>query len=151
MILISPYSSRLKSGNRNAKNYPYWNELIVLIKTKYPDIKIIQVGIEGEELLNGVDEYLFNRHLNVLADYIRQCDTWISVDNFFHHWAIYNGKPGIVIWGQSDPNIFGFPQNTNILKNRVYLRHDQFRWWEDAKYVEDAFVKPEVVLSKILT
>ena len=46
MIIISPYSKALRSGKRNPKNYPYWQELIELIKEP-----IVQIGIEGEEQL----------------------------------------------------------------------------------------------------
>lgn len=46
MIIISPYSKALRNGKTNAKNYPYWKELIELIKEP-----IVQVGIDGEEQL----------------------------------------------------------------------------------------------------
>jgi len=50
MIIISPYSKKLMSGKNNPKNYPYWKELIRLIKEP-----IVQVGIEGEDQL--VDDF----------------------------------------------------------------------------------------------
>jgi len=142
MIIISPYAKKLRNGKENPKNYPYWKELVSLIKEP-----IIQVGIDGEEQL--VPDFRKNLSIPELTNLINDCKTWISVDSFFQHLAWDIGKPGIVLWGQSDPLIFGHPENTNLLKNRSYLREKQFWWWEQCDYREDAFVKPEVVVSFI--
>jgi ADP-heptose:LPS heptosyltransferase len=140
MIIISPYSKQLRNGQNNPKNYPYWKELIKLIQEP-----IIQVGINDEKQL--VEDFRQNLSLNELKDLILQCRTWISVDSFFQHFAWDVGKYGIVLWGQSDPNIFGHPENINLLKDRKYLREKQFWWWEQCEYNEDAFVKPEEILK----
>jgi hypothetical protein len=138
MIVISPYSKKLRNGNNNPKNYPWWPELISMINEP-----IVQVGIEGETQL--VDDFSKNLSLKELSDLILECRTWISVDSFFQHLAWDIGKPGIVLWGQSDPLIFGHPENTNLLKDRKYLREKQFWWWEQCDYIEDSFMIPEEV------
>jgi ADP-heptose:LPS heptosyltransferase len=142
MIIISPYAKKLRNGKENPKNYPYWKELVSFIKEP-----IIQVGIDGEEQL--VPDFRKNLSIPELTNLINDCKTWISVDSFFQHLAWDIGKPGIVLWGQSDPLIFGHPENTNLLKDRSYLREKQFWWWEQCDYREDAFVKPEVVVCFI--
>jgi hypothetical protein len=139
MIIISPYAQKLRNNNNNPKNYPWWPDLISMINEP-----IIQVGIDGEQQL--VDDFRKNLSLNELKDLVLQCRTWISVDSFFQHFAWDIGKYGIVLWGQSDPNIFGHPENINLLKDRKYLREKQFWWWEQCDYNADVFVKPlEVV------
>lgn len=140
MIIVSPYSKKLRDGKNNPKNYPWWPELISMIKEP-----IIQVGIESETQL--VDDFRKNLSLKELSDLILECRIWISVDSFFQHLAWDIGKPGIVLWGQSDPLIFGHSENTNLLKDRKYLREKQFWWWEQCDYIEDSFVKPEEVLK----
>jgi ADP-heptose:LPS heptosyltransferase len=142
MIIISPYSKQLRNGQNNPKNYPYWKELINLI-----DEPIIQVGIEGEQQL--IEDFRQNLSLNQLKDLILQCRTWISVDSFFQHFAWDIGKYGIVLWGQSDPNIFGHPENINLLKDRKYLREKQFWIWEQCDYNMDAFVKPNEIIKHL--
>jgi hypothetical protein len=68
--------------------------------------------------------------------------------------------PGCVIWGVSDPNIFGYFYNKNILKNKSYLRNDQFGVWKNEikdkpgmfKYIErndEAFHDSETVFKEI--
>lgn len=143
MILISPYAKKLRSGKQNPKNYPYWKELISLINHD----NIIQIGVTGEEQL--VEKFHKDLNLQQLSEIINGCSTWIAVDSFFQHFAWDLGKPGIVLWGQSDPNIFGHSENINLLKDRKYLREKQFFWWEETEYIEDAFVNPKDVLKHL--
>jgi hypothetical protein len=145
-IIISPWSRPLKNGERNPKNYPYWEDLVKLIKDR--GIYTIQVGIEGEKPI-GCDELQFNRKLDDLRIILDDCRSWISVDNFFPHFVNLYGKPGIVIWGQSDPEIYGYKQNINILKDRSFLRPLQFDIWESCSCRDDCWVKPEEVMEHI--
>lgn len=142
MIILSPYSKFMRNGQKHPKNYPYWPEVIE--KCKEP---IVQVGVEGEFQL--VDDFRKNLPLSELAELVKECKTWLSCDSFFQHFCWDIGKPGIVVFGQSDPNIFGHPENINLLKDRKYLREKQFWWWEQAEFNEDAFVKPDVVLDAL--
>jgi hypothetical protein len=59
--------------------------------------------------------------------------------------AKHLGKPGIVLWSVSDPEIFGYPENLNLLKDRKYLRKDQFAVWEAVTLDPETFVGPEEV------
>jgi ADP-heptose:LPS heptosyltransferase len=140
MIIIAPYAQKLRNGQNNPKNYPWWKQLIKMI-----DEPIIQVGVDGEEQL--VDDFRKNLSLEELKPFVYDCRTWISVDSFFQHYAWDIGKPGIVLWGQSDPLIFGHPENTNLLKDRKYLREKQFWLWEQCDYNTEAFVKPEEIIK----
>jgi len=144
MIIIHPYAKPLMNGKQNPKNYPYWEELIQKISKS---IHIMQVGVEGEEQL--VHEFYKNLTMAELRQLIKDCDTWISVDSFFQHLAWSEGKKGIVLWSVSDPNIFGHPENLNLLKDRSYLAKNQFLWWDFTEYNADAFVKPEEVVYHI--
>jgi ADP-heptose:LPS heptosyltransferase len=146
-VIISPYSKPLRNGKENPKNYPYWPELVKGLKEK--DMYVIQIGVRGEKEIEGVDEVLFNKPLKELVSLLNECNTWISVDNFFQHLAYFNGKPGIAIFGQSDPEIFGHKENINILKDRKYLRVLQFDIWERAECNNECFVEPAVIIDRI--
>lgn len=143
MIIVSPYSKKLRSGNANPKNYPYWKELISLIDQK----NIIQVGVDGEDQL--VPDFKKNLSIDDLLVMISNCKYWISVDNFFPHLAHHVKKSGVVIWGRSDPKIFGYPENLNILKNRMFLRPNQFDTWDSCVFDPNVFVKPHEIIKKI--
>lgn len=142
MIIISPYSKKLRNGKTNPKNYPFFKQLVELI-----DEPIVQIGIEGEEQL--VEDFRKNLSLKELGSLVNECRTWISVDSFFQHFCWDLGKPGIVLWGQSDPNIFGHPENINMLKDRKYLREKQFWIWEQCEFRNDCWVSPEEVVKQL--
>lgn len=142
MIILSPYSRFMRNGQKHPKNYPFWPEVIKQVKEP-----IIQIGVEGETQL--VDDFRKNLSLKELEILVNECNTWLSCDSFFQHFCWSLNKPGITIFGQSDPNIFGHSENVNLLKDRKYLREKQFWIWEQAEYNEDAFVSPEVVIDAL--
>jgi ADP-heptose:LPS heptosyltransferase len=142
-IIISPYSQKLRNGKDNPKNYPYWQQLIELLH----EHELIQIGVHGEEKL--VEDCRFNLSFKELRELIKEVDFFISTDNFFQHFCHHYNKHGIVIWGQSDPLIFGYEHNINLLKDRKYLREKQFWLWEQCEYKIEVFVTPEEIIKKI--
>ena len=152
MIILSPYARALRSGDKNhPKNFPNWKPLINILKGLYPTETIVQVGSGDEEALPGITDFRKNLSLNELAKLVNECTTWISVDSFFQHFCWDLGKRGIVLWGQSDPNIFGHPENINLLKSRSYLREKQFWMWEQASYIPEAFPDIETIVMALKT
>lgn len=139
MILIHPYSRPLNNGKENPKNYPFWSELLMHI-----DEPVIQIGKEGETPL--VENFQANLPIEQIKALIKECRTWIAVDSFFQHLCWSEGKPGIVLWSVSNPDIFGHPENVNLLKDKSCLAPNQFLWWETVEYDENKFVRPEAVL-----
>jgi len=142
MIIIAPYAQKLRTGKQNPKNYPYWETLIEMIKEP-----IIQVGVAGEKQL--VPDFRTNLPIPELRKLIRECRTWIGVDSFFQHLAWDEGKKGIVLWGPSDPLIFGHPENINLLKDRSHLVENQFIWWEATEHLNERFVKPKEIIDRL--
>jgi len=142
MIIIAPYAQKLRTGKENPKNYPYWKELIEII-----DEPIVQVGVEGEKQL--VPNFKKNLPISELCKLLHECKTWIGVDSFFQHLAWDEGVPGIVLWGPSDPLIWGHPENINLLKDRSCLVENQFIWWEATEHKKERFVKPQIVLKNL--
>lgn len=145
MILISPYSKKLRSKKTNPKNFPYWQIVVPLLVER--GFQVVQVGIEGEDQL--VPDFRKNLSLNELRKLVRACDTWISCDSFLQHLGWDEGKKGIVLWSVSDPIIFGHPENINLLKDRKYLAQNQFGWWEFVDHNPEAFVEPHLVVSAV--
>lgn len=147
MIIIAPYARIYPGDVTNPKNYPYWPELIELLKPL--KMNIVQVGISGEKKL--VEDFRPDLSLDELKKLILECNGWISVDSFFQHYAWSLGVKGIVIFSQSDPNIFGHHENINLLKDRKYLREKQFWLWSQTQYIKEAFVDPTVVFDAVKT
>jgi len=147
MIIISPFSRKLLNGKENAKNFPWWYVVVNTLRQK--GFKTIQIGIEGEQSIKA-DVFMKNTPLKDLEVLIKECETWISVDNFFPHLCELYHKPGVVIFSKSNPEIFGYPSNINLLKSQNYLRKNQFDIWETEEFETEAFVSSDEVISVVL-
>jgi hypothetical protein len=132
-ILVHTDSKQLRGGKVNPKTYPHWGELLTKLK---------QRGHEVQEL-SGILPW------SQICEMVEWSDIGIDSDSFMQHLYWYNGKKCIVLFGQSDPIIFGHNSNVNLLKDRSYLRSDQFDIWESTTYNKDAFVGPDVVIEKL--
>lgn len=147
--ILSPYSQKLRNGKNNPKNYPYWKEVVGSLNDK--GYKIIQIGSNGESRIDGVSDFIVGAGFELLKELVKEAVMFISVDNFFPHFcAYYSDISGVVVFSQSDPNIFGYLHNINLLKDRSYLRKNQFGIWEEVEFMEDAFVKPSDVVEAVL-
>ncbi|MFA5031268.1 MAG: class I SAM-dependent methyltransferase, partial [Patescibacteria group bacterium] len=86
-ILMSCWAKPLRSGGFNAKNpsKEYWTKLIKLLKEK--GYTVWQAGQGAELKLKTADAHIWDKDLWELGEDIKNCKAWISIDNFFHHWA----------------------------------------------------------------
>jgi glycosyltransferase involved in cell wall biosynthesis len=146
IVMIAPFSNKLPTGE-NPKNFPYWPEMVSLMRAA--GIYTIQVGIAGEKSIDA-DEMLFNPSNETLKKFVLGSDSFVSVDTFFQHFAAFHKKRGVVIFSQSDPNIFGHSLHVNILKSREYLRDNQFNLWTQATYNKDTFPTAYQVFMELL-
>jgi ADP-heptose:LPS heptosyltransferase len=115
---------------------------------EFGDESFIQVGLAGEQQL--VSDHRTNLKMAEVADLVRETNVWVGCDSFLQHLARHVGKPGVVVWSVSDPKIFGYEENKNLLVSRVNLRRGQFDMWEAESYRPDAFVEAPVVCAAIL-
>lgn len=144
-IIIHPWARKLRNGKENPKNYPNWKELISILELEGHEI--IQIGEIGEEQL--VSDFRKNLKLKELKELVKKCDTWIAVDSFFQHLAWRMDKKGIVLFGQSDPRIFGHTENINLYVDKRYFKKNQFNTWEETEYNKDAFVDVDKILTNL--
>lgn len=112
-----------KGNLKNAKSYPdkNWEDFLILAKDH--EIKEIKGILKEQEII----------------DLVNWSDKWISTDSFLPHLVTYHKlKPGIVLWGKSNPSIFGYSTNVNLSKGR--FRPDQFRHWVNIPHEPSDFV-----------
>ena len=145
-IILAPYAAKLRSGNHNPKNYPWWAEVVAMLDGH----EVIQIGVKGEDRIEGVAQFIVGWPLGKLREVISEADTWVACDSFLPHFCYCERlKGGVVVWGTSDPAHWGHNMNTNLLKDRHNLRRYQFQHWEDEPYREDVFVSPQEVVDAI--
>jgi hypothetical protein len=146
-IVLSPWSKMMPDNRTNAKNYHRWVDVVSGLKLR--NMHVIQVGLPGESIVTGVDETRFGLRFSELETLVRNCTTWCSVDNFFHHFCAFIGKPGVVVWGKSDPLLFGHSMHTNIV-NRDKLRPLQFELWKNEPFDPTVFPEPHTVIDAVI-
>ena len=147
-ILISPYSRVMRNGKMNPKNYPYWQEFINLLNKN--NHSVLQIGT-GDELRFDNVTPVWGAPMVTLFEFIRKVNFWMSVDNFLPHLVHTEklNKKGVVIFGKSDPLIYGYKENLNILLNRKNLRPDQFNMWEQCEFDASVFMSAGQVFEMI--
>lgn len=90
------------NGSVHPKLYPFWDELVELFKADGHYITEIPI-----------------LPLPALQRFISTSDIVICSDSFIQHFCWYIGKRAFVLWGISDPELFGHKEHVNILKDRA--------------------------------
>lgn len=145
-ILFCPRSRKMRNGKTNPKDYPHWLAVIRDLAQRH---HIVQIGADGEQPIPGAQEHHFGSPYAVLKGYLDKADMILGVDNFLQHFAALYGKRGVVIFGQSDPRIFGCEGNDNILVHPDALRQYQFQTWEEIEYRDDVWPDPQMVVQRV--
>ena len=108
--------------SNSGRNYHDGQELINLIKEALPDINIIVFGHSNEPapLLNTTESIFIDKlDFMILAKY---CLSFISIDSCLQHICSNKSfnKKGIVLWGSSKANMFGYDKNINLVSEYPY-------------------------------
>lgn len=141
-IIIFPYPADLPSGEVNPKTFPYWKQFVEIANKE--GYEVIQVSpltalkIEGVKIVTG---FLPSE---AIINLVRKSEFYVTVDSFAQH-LLNPFISGYVIWAFSDPAIFGYRNNVNIIKSDKYLRKEQFKNWESIPNYEEAYFKAEEV------
>lgn len=134
-ILLQTSGKQMRNGEKNPKvpSGEWWGSLLDWLTQNGHTTRILPEVLGWDGMLQELE----------------WCDTWIAPDSYWQHFAWYEGKPGIVVFSQSDPLLFGHDCNTNIYKDKGYFRKDQYATWEQAQYNEDAFPSVGLVCEAI--
>lgn len=108
-ISINPTSS---SSKNRMWYYERWNKVI----KQFPDYTFIQVGLESEFLLDGVEDLRGKFTLREQMAIIANSNLFLGVDSFWAHAATALRVKSLVLFGDTSPNHFGHDSNLNIYK-----------------------------------
>jgi len=144
-ILFAPFARKLRNGGINPKNYPWPKDLVALLEKRGNEV--IQIGVKEEEKV--ATRFETDLSFQEVSRLLEECDTFVAVDSYLSHHAWDIGKRGTVIFSQSDPNIFGHEFHNNLLKDRKYLRPNQFDLWESTSCNDEAFFDWDEVVERM--
>lgn len=154
IVLLSLFSKLTHATKKiSPKSYPlnYSLKLVKLLKEK--GIFTVQIGISEESDIEADIRYN-NLSFPELKELLNKIDIWCACDNFWPHFAHYYdpNKKGIVIFSQSDPKLFGYDSNVNLLQDKKYLRpgKEQYQYWENAFFLQNSFVEPNIILENVI-
>lgn len=145
-ILYAPFAARMPqlNGTGSPKSYPFAKALAEIIVPRHT---LIQLGGEEDEQL--IPDFRKNLSFDEVGELISTCDTAICVDSYLQHHCWYLNKKAIVLWGISDPLIFGHQLHLNLLKDRSFLRPNQFDLYYSNEHRPEAFIGPDEVLKAL--
>jgi ADP-heptose:LPS heptosyltransferase len=115
--------------NNFGRNYKYGQDLIYLLQEQYPTHLFIVFGHDnerpayvGETKFNdqGGSPLFKNREDFMILS--KHCDFFITIDSALHHMCANQSfnKKGIVLWGTTKPEIFGYSDLTNMVSEYPY-------------------------------
>lgn len=144
-LIISPYSKKLLGKDFSPKDYPHWIELIESLNNHFTTV---QIGEIKEKELN-CNELILGASFEELVK-LTEGKNWLSVDSFLPHLINSTHKTsGVVIFGISDPEIFGYGYNMNVIKGHQFIKKNKFEFYSEKDVNLDAWLKPNI-LSKII-
>ncbi len=145
-LFAQPSPPLLEHNLPSPKDYPWPKELASLLLDQEHDV--IQCGAGKEPQF--VDTYLKDLPFNDLRQHLFNVELLVAVDSYLQHLAWFMQKRSLVIFSISDPLIFGHADlHVNMLKDRKYLRANQFDLYYANQFNNDAFPTPEEVLTVI--
>lgn len=110
-----------------------WESLVKRIKSS--GYKVLQVGGANDVPIQACDMKMLGVNYRLTMAILSECKTWVSVDTFLGHAGHAVKKPGVVLFGPTDPKIFGHDMNVNIChpkscisKSCVQGNEPKFQW-----------------------
>lgn len=110
-----------KELKNDVRQWPveYYQKLISLIKTKRPDLKIIQIGFDYQDAIKGTDLNLQGKTtVAELLFLLKHSKLLISQEGgcaIARHFL--SGKESCILFGPTNKNFLGFSENLNIAAN----------------------------------
>lgn len=127
------------------RNYPHFlaNKVVQMLREKYPNTAIIDCTLPNEP--SYPDTNKFEGPWIVLHELLKNALGFVSIDSMLQHMSTSAGTKGVVMWGSSGWNQFGYPENTN-------LSFHQGQDWDSSKFdpedPRNICVDPEKVVSE---
>lgn len=115
----NPHNEALK------RNYFRYQELVDLLREKYPDTKIFNFNLKNELQIEGTHQveipYLCYVELAKTAERI------VCTDSSLQHLCTQSGVDGTIIWGETKPEHFGYSFYKNINSKDVLNSQPYFK------------------------
>jgi hypothetical protein len=107
-VLVSPFSD----SPRKVMSLGRWEALLELLKGE--DRLFIQVGRSGEPHVRGAYSIAGLTSPRQILSLVARADLVIGHDSFLMHAAHLHRKPAIILWGPTDPAVYGYDEQNHF-------------------------------------
>lgn len=132
------------AGHAKLWQLNYFNELILLIKNEFTNIKVIQLGKIGVPKIDNVDIYAFEYNIEIVKYILRDSTIHIDCEGGLVHIASQLGTKCAVLFGPTPMYYFGYKNNINISAGKC---HDCCYIYKDFTRCTRELDKPECMCS----
>jgi len=97
-----------------ARNYPHWmaQQVVNQLKQDKPDRTIIHFGLPNEPRYEGT--VMLEASFPMWHEILKDAEGFIGIDSSLQHMSASAKTEGVVIWGSTRFNQFGYSENTNV-------------------------------------
>jgi ADP-heptose:LPS heptosyltransferase len=149
-------SDPLKDGKRQTKMWPYEYhcKLNEMLKKRFPDIQLIQIGADDVTCVPGADKYILGENLEVTKYVLKNAVCHFDCEGGLVHIATQLGTKCFVVFGPTPVGFFGYSQNTNIVSPQCRECCGLIKDWYTRCYKYDRAecmyaISPETVFYEI--
>lgn len=117
--MIEPFNNpvAINPTSRTTKNQEweieYWKDLI----KRMPDVTFIQLGLKDEEYIEGAVDFRGKVSLRMSVALLKQMKGFVGVETFLGHASAAVEVPAVILFGPSNPEIWGYSENVNLYKS----------------------------------
>lgn len=133
----------------------YFECLVSLLKQEYPEYELVQLGAEGQVKINGVDRTMLGEPFELVEFILRGATLHIDDEGGLTHLATALGTKCVVLFGPSQMDILGYPQNINICTGVCppcynYVKGWNARCFKGMRHPPCMWsITPEIVMEKV--
>lgn len=134
--------------------FPYYEKLIELLRDRFCDIQIVQLGVRDSRKLSGASRYVFGQNIELVKHILCKSQLHIDCEGGLVHLASQLGTKCAVMFGPTPKHYFGYACNINIsagsCKNCCYLEKDFTACLRDLSQAQCMYdIRPEMVMEAI--
>lgn len=108
----------------------FYEQLITMLKKKYAEYEIVQIGSNDTEEIRGVDRYIKGQSLELIKYILKNSSLHFDCEGGLVHLATALGTKCVVVFGPTPVEYYGYPQNINITagkcSNCMHLLRDWY-------------------------
>lgn len=147
-ITINYGTGMSTSGNRDtiSKQWPfsYYEKFVELFKKAHPKVEIVQLGDSSADRVSGADRYIFGADMELVKYILLNTLLHIDCEGGLVHLASQLGTKCIVLFGPTQVDYFGYPNNINIISDKC---HGCYGLYDTAYKCARSLNEPECMYS----